>query len=557
MPVRTAQKAFPSAIGAGAYSLGGSGGQVIHVTTLNWTGPGSLKEAIQTAGPRIIVFDVSGEIDATSEPDYSVLINGSSYDNITLAGQSAPPGGITIKVSAFIFDSISHVICRYIRFRQDSSIAGVDQDSLWMLGGSNIIYDHCTFSHGNDEAASFADSTGTMTGVTMQHCLLQDSKTGTIMGVDGSTGEFSCINNVFSGISHRFCNTKGRGRYDIINNVVYNWKSRLCRFQEGGEQNLINNYYKPSYGGLRQSGWYGTGSTKNAQHKIAVNTDDTIPVTNYPVVYAAGSLVEGERETPQIDDSDTFTAFFGSTAVNEYDPVPPKYFTNAPYALLGESFSIKSALQAYSELLLDVGANKTLNGNGSINQYQDSKDAAEIAMIIADSYSGAFYDSRASIPYPTIPQNIRPVGYYNNSKSPDIPEEWFDANMVQGQTASDLAPSGYTFAEEFLNQIDQVNNAPVITLIGPVSISIEVGNSYNELGATATDVEDGDLTGQISINHSIDVNTPGTYPVTYSVTDSNGASAQATRLITVFTPGQVQQPGNSRKGINKYVYYGI
>ena len=84
------QLAFPTAKGAGAYSVGGRGGQVIHVTTLDWDAPGGLKEAIQTTGPRIIVFDVSGVIDATSQAGFSDIINGSEYDNLTIAGQTAP-----------------------------------------------------------------------------------------------------------------------------------------------------------------------------------------------------------------------------------------------------------------------------------------------------------------------------------------------------------------------------------------------------------------------------------------------------------------------------------
>ena len=365
------QLAFPTAKGAGAYSVGGRGGQVIHVTTLDYNAPGGLREAIQTPGPRIIVFDVSGEIDATSEGDYTPIIHGSAYDNITIAGQTAPAGGITIRTSEFMFQDVDNVVIRYIRFRND-----VDsyQDAVWFTGGSNIILDHCTFSHGGDECASMAFSIGEMGNVTIQHCFFQDSKTGSILGVDDVEGDFTFTDNVFSNISHRFPNPKGEGHYDITNNIIYNWKIRLIRITGGGTYNVINNYYKPSYGGLRQPGWFGDGVIGNFLHKVQTQSWDN------PSIYTTGSIITGQRETPQVDDSDTWTVFAGSH-LPENSTVPSQFFTNTPFPLAGHGYTIKTADQAYLDALMNVGADKTLNADGSIFPYRDDKDAADILMI--------------------------------------------------------------------------------------------------------------------------------------------------------------------------------
>ena len=77
--------------------------------------------------------------------------------------------------------------------------------------------------------------------------------------------------------------------------------------------------------------------------------------------------------------------------------------------------------------------------------------------------------------------------------------------------------------------------APVITLIGNASITLELGQTYNEQGATATDNVDGDISANIVIGgDTVNTNVAGTYIVTYNVSDAAGnAAAQVTRTVTV------------------------
>ncbi len=79
---------------------------------------------------------------------------------------------------------------------------------------------------------------------------------------------------------------------------------------------------------------------------------------------------------------------------------------------------------------------------------------------------------------------------------------------------------------------------PVITLNGASTINLEVGDTYTEQGATATDNVDGDISANIVIGgDAIDTNNAGTYVVTYNVSDAAGNAAnQVTRTVNVTEP---------------------
>ena len=68
-------------------------------------------------------------------------------------------------------------------------------------------------------------------------------------------------------------------------------------------------------------------------------------------------------------------------------------------------------------------------------------------------------------------------------------------------------------------------NIPSINLIGEPIINLNVGSNYEELGATAVDLEDGDLTENIVISGSVNTSLIGIYQITYNVTDSEGSNA--------------------------------
>ena len=74
---------------------------------------------------------------------------------------------------------------------------------------------------------------------------------------------------------------------------------------------------------------------------------------------------------------------------------------------------------------------------------------------------------------------------------------------------------------------------PVLNLVGDKNIILNVGQTYREPGYSAVDYEDGKITRQVEIDGSVDTNKPGTYTLTYKITNSNGKTAIDSRIITV------------------------
>jgi hypothetical protein len=93
--------------------------------------------------------------------------------------------------------------------------------------------------------------------------------------------------------------------------------------------------------------------------------------------------------------------------------------------------------------------------------------------------------------------------------------------------------------------------APVIALNGALTINLQVGDTYNELGATATDNVDGNLTSSIVITGTVNTASAGTYTKNYNVSDAAGnAAVQRTRTIIVTQPST----GGCTGGVSSFPY---
>ena len=137
--------AFPGAEGAGRFALGGRGGRVIRVTHLGDSGPGSLRAAVEAEGPRTVIFDIGGVVRLASP---LTIRRG----RITLAGQTAPGGGITLRDHPLVV-AADDVIVRHIRSRLGDE-SGVEADAVSVERGSRIILDHISASWSVDETLS-------------------------------------------------------------------------------------------------------------------------------------------------------------------------------------------------------------------------------------------------------------------------------------------------------------------------------------------------------------------------------------------------------------------
>lgn len=226
--------AFPGAEGFGAHARGGRGGRVIEVTNLHDRGPGSLRSAIEADGPRIVVFRTGGTIELETE-----LVLSEPF--ITIAGQTAPGGGITLKThpsvpqSALTIKGGAHdVVIRHIRSRPGPSTAqavrGDDsqiKDALQILDAHDVIIDHCSFSWATDEVVSTFSSAR---NVTIQWCIIAEA----LRSPEGSTSpdgkgllignreaaNISVHHNLLVHNMGRNPLIKCRGPVDVVNNLV-------------------------------------------------------------------------------------------------------------------------------------------------------------------------------------------------------------------------------------------------------------------------------------------------------------------------------------------------
>lgn len=453
--------AFPGAEGYGKYTTGGRGTPnspttvfaVTNLTDIN--SPGSLRYALQApATYRTVVFRISGTIRLTSKLRIPA--------NTTIAGQTAPGGGICIADHPVVISG-DNVIVRYLRIRmgdRNQNKGMVDgsggDDAFGNLGNKHIIIDHCSVSWSSDEALTVyrGDS------ITLQWNIVSeplnysyhfeeggsDFQTHGYGGIWGSRhGSFH--HNLIMHIKGRAPRFSGSGSYpagikdhcDFRNNVIYNWSDYSTNGGEGGEYNLVNNYYK--YGPDTRS-----GSTSGIPKNGMIMNPSKSSSLPYPKVYLSGNYVDSH---PEITASNWrgIAPAGGSSA----DTATIKVATPFPV----DELTIQSAEEAYLQVLADAGASLPLRDTLDQRLVNDVANRTGRIIDVQGGYPHGTPFAETIDAWPTLETGEAPVDTDGDGMSDD----WELAEGLNPELASDrsgIATNGYTNLENYLNNISGV-----------------------------------------------------------------------------------------------------
>ena len=346
--------AFIGAEGGGKFSFGGRGGKVYVVTSLADSGPGSLREACEAAGPRIVVFNVAGIIHL-EKPIYI------EAPYITIDGHTAPGDGVCIADNGLV-DNVHDVVIRYMRFRRGNPDVFNRHGVHYGDPVGNIVLDHISASWGCDQNMDtyrhlYTPTNGGPTlklpsvNVTIQWCITYEALN---IYNHAFGGDWGGRNSMFH---HNLlaCNT-GRNPsiamtydFNFVNNVLFNWRHRSV---DGGGSNslynIINNYYKPGPATLDSAVRYRILEPSQTYNKIE-------KINRWGKAYVAGNFVDGYPDVTKdnwnggvqftqqpdadadivkgaIDDTDALAKVIAQVRVDQPFPMPQVTMQSAPDA---------------------------------------------------------------------------------------------------------------------------------------------------------------------------------------------------------------------------------
>lgn len=413
--------AFPGAEGFGRLAAGGRGGDVYRVTNLNNSGAGSLRNGITTApaAGRTIVFDVAGTIRLASS------LNLGGRDNITIAGQTAPAGGITLADHGLRIDNADNVILQHLRIRPGSTSGSQDPDAIWVSNSSNVIIDHVTASWGVDETISVTN----------------DSNNVTVQWSTMTQGLFNAGHSGDDGVGHSYGSLLNGGRYSFHHNLYAHSKSRHPRPQDSGNRHLmldwVNNVVAnpgDEFGysdeddpyDMNLVGNYGIKGPQSGSN----NNNLMRPRDVDSRFYVAGNMMDADRNLVL-----NGVPMNGGQAFR-----PGGAFTLMPQRFNFPQVTTHTAEQAYIHVMSRAGANR----------YRDAIDRRTIRTVM--NHLRGFIDTEDDWGgWPELPTGAAAP----DANGDGVPDAWatangFDPSMPLHQT---FAPDGYSYLEKYIHSL--------------------------------------------------------------------------------------------------------
>jgi len=399
-----------------------SGGAILHVTTLADSGPGSLREALHTQGPRIVVFDVSGYIQLASP----IAI---TEPFLTLAGQTAPFPGVTLK-GAGILVTTHDVLIQHIRVRVGDDPNGPDpliRDGLAIIDSGNegdvynVVVDHVSVSWAIDENLStWYDGVHDVTvsnsiiSEGLWHSLHPEGPHSKGFLVGNGTHNLSVIGNLFAHNDERNMRVLGDTDTLFLNNLIYNWRGTGGAGVYGSDSGplnatLVGNEYVKGQDTLPEG--------------------SSLPVTISSTLVTAGSSIYLNDNVALEATSDPWSVVNNKTTDEIKAAEPPVWLAN---------ITVKSGSEVRDWVLNNAGARRAdgeavdgritqdvTNGTGRLI---DSQNDVGGWPSLAENVRGQNGVPLLSIP----PGNIQPSGYT------DV-EEWLHGMAAEVSVSSPAA----------------------------------------------------------------------------------------------------------------------
>ena len=425
---------FPGAEGFGTDTPAGRGGKVIEVTTLADDGPGSLRAALNDPDPRTIVFRTGGTIELKDQ----LFI---AHPFVTIAGQTAPGGGICIRNAGLAI--LTHdVLIQHIRIRpgNEGDTTPEDNDAVQILGlvrqvgkhgdaagAHHVVLDHISASWSEDETVStwYGAHDVTISWSIISEALNRSRhrkrthSAGLLIG-DGSynVSVHHCL------LAHNdFRNPLiiSGGTHDFVNNVVYNWgvlSAEVVDYDSNSFLNFVGNFFLPG------------PSAQSCPYELLIGQEPGTPKIHMK------DNIGPRRPDSSVDDWAVVKYGWGPEPL-----APESYRSQTPFAV--PPVTAFSADDAFTKVLASCGATVP------VRDTVDERVAADVR-----NRTGRIINSPAEVGgYPLLAVGTAP----SDSDHDGMPDDWEKQKGLDPDNPSDARNDpdgdGYANIEQYLHSL--------------------------------------------------------------------------------------------------------